>query len=139
MCRPIVAGPASGFFVIGIHIGNRHGDSVFGFYGFPNVEALVVARKGIPKMIETSSSSSISKNTKSNGKMNLLIFTNRFSQTPMRLREAAHPRHPFSASLIWTEKAGKGGSCVLIHDLVVMAKVGASGSGVSLLLIDDSI
>ncbi|GJV51080.1 hypothetical protein Tco_1446821 [Tanacetum coccineum] len=121
MCRPIVAGPASGFFVIGIHI------------------ALVVARKGIPKMIETSSSSSISKNTKSNGKMNLLIFTNRFSQTPMRLREAAHPRHPFSASLIWTEKAGKGGSCVLIHDLVVMAKVGASGSGVLLLLIVESL
>ncbi|GJW74474.1 hypothetical protein Tco_0133844 [Tanacetum coccineum] len=30
---------------------------------------------------------------------------------------------------------GKGGSCVLIPDLVVMAKVGASGSGVSLLLI----
>ncbi|GKF05219.1 hypothetical protein Tco_0035887, partial [Tanacetum coccineum] len=31
--------------------------------------------------------------------------------------------------------AGKGGSCVLIPDLVVMAKVGASGFGVSLLLI----
>ncbi|GJY72150.1 hypothetical protein Tco_0475853 [Tanacetum coccineum] len=29
--------------------------------------------------------------------------------------------------------AGKGGSCVLIPDLVVMAKVGASGLGVSLL------
>ncbi|GKE05628.1 hypothetical protein Tco_1397646 [Tanacetum coccineum] len=55
----------------------------------------------------------------------------------------------FSASLIWMEKVdwmswkavagrggvGKGGSCVLIPDLVVMAKVGASGSGVSLLLI----
>ncbi|GJU77771.1 hypothetical protein Tco_1274841 [Tanacetum coccineum] len=33
----------------------------------------------------------------------------------------------------------KGGSCVLIPDLVVMAKVGALGSGVSLLLIDDRI
>ncbi|GKD77584.1 hypothetical protein Tco_1340205, partial [Tanacetum coccineum] len=31
--------------------------------------------------------------------------------------------------------AGKGGSCVLFPNLVVMAKVGASGSGVSLLLI----
>ncbi|GJU91148.1 hypothetical protein Tco_1303571 [Tanacetum coccineum] len=31
--------------------------------------------------------------------------------------------------------AGKGGSCVLIPDLVVMAKVGASGSGVLLLLL----
>ncbi|GKD86499.1 hypothetical protein Tco_1357653, partial [Tanacetum coccineum] len=31
--------------------------------------------------------------------------------------------------------AGKGGSCVLIPDLVVMSKVGASGLGVSLLLI----
>ncbi|GKD90823.1 hypothetical protein Tco_1366330, partial [Tanacetum coccineum] len=30
---------------------------------------------------------------------------------------------------------GKGESCVLIPDLVVMAKVGASGFGVSLLLI----
>ncbi|GJY08753.1 hypothetical protein Tco_0375807 [Tanacetum coccineum] len=35
--------------------------------------------------------------------------------------------------------AGKGGSCVLIPDLVVMAKVGASGFGVSLLLIVQSI
>ncbi|GJW76455.1 hypothetical protein Tco_0138137 [Tanacetum coccineum] len=34
--------------------------------------------------------------------------------------------------------AGKGGSCVLIPDLVVMAKVGASGSGVLLLLIVES-
>ncbi|GJR02484.1 hypothetical protein Tco_0525468 [Tanacetum coccineum] len=33
----------------------------------------------------------------------------------------------------------KGGSCVLIPDLVVMAKVGASGFGVSLLLIVKSI
>ncbi|GJV84026.1 hypothetical protein Tco_1523924 [Tanacetum coccineum] len=32
-------------------------------------------------------------------------------------------------------KDGKGGSCVLVPDLVVMAKVGASGLGVSLLLI----
>ncbi|GKB66864.1 hypothetical protein Tco_0928276 [Tanacetum coccineum] len=36
-------------------------------------------------------------------------------------------------------RAGKGGSCVLIHDLVVMAKVGASGLGVSLLLIVERI
>ncbi|GJU14926.1 hypothetical protein Tco_1142892 [Tanacetum coccineum] len=39
--------------------------------------------------------------------------------------------------------AGRGGarsgSCVLIHDLVVMAKVGASGSGVLLLLIVENI
>ncbi|GKF86520.1 hypothetical protein Tco_0254347 [Tanacetum coccineum] len=35
--------------------------------------------------------------------------------------------------------ARKGGSCVLIPDLVVMAKVGASGFGVSLLLIAESI
>ncbi|GKD11071.1 hypothetical protein Tco_1190756 [Tanacetum coccineum] len=35
--------------------------------------------------------------------------------------------------------AGKGGSCVLIPDLVVMAKVGASSLGVSLLLIVESI
>nr|GEU68402.1 integrase, catalytic region, zinc finger, CCHC-type, peptidase aspartic, catalytic [Tanacetum cinerariifolium] len=69
-----------------------------------------------------------------------------------RLREAAHPHHPFSASLIWMEKVdwmswkvellvagrgkdGKGGSYVLIPDLLVMTKVGASGSGVLLLLI----
>ncbi|GKD84880.1 hypothetical protein Tco_1356034 [Tanacetum coccineum] len=83
-----------------------------------------------------------------------------------KLKEAAHPHHPFYASLIWMEKvdwmswkaghsfsvspsvklsvagrggAGKGGSCVLILDLVVMAKVGASGFGVSLLLIVESI
>nr|GEY22142.1 hypothetical protein [Tanacetum cinerariifolium] len=68
---------------------------------------LAMARKGIPKMIGTSSSSSISRTTKSTGKMNLLIFTNRFSQTSMR--------------------AGKGRSCMLIPDLVVMEKVGASG------------
>ncbi|GJT54345.1 hypothetical protein Tco_0989399 [Tanacetum coccineum] len=69
-----------------------------------------------------------------------------FSLCESRLKESAHPRHPFSASLIWMEKidwmfwkavagrggAGKGGSCVLIPDLVVMAKVGASGFGVSL-------
>ncbi|GJS30379.1 hypothetical protein Tco_0490999 [Tanacetum coccineum] len=35
--------------------------------------------------------------------------------------------------------ARKGGSCVLIPDLVVMAKVGASGSGVLLLLIAERI
>ncbi|GKB37093.1 hypothetical protein Tco_0882035, partial [Tanacetum coccineum] len=35
--------------------------------------------------------------------------------------------------------AGKGGSCMLIHDLLVMAKVGALGSGVSLLLIAERI
>ncbi|GJW54423.1 hypothetical protein Tco_0098508 [Tanacetum coccineum] len=35
--------------------------------------------------------------------------------------------------------AGKGGSRVLILDLVVMAKVGASGLGVSLLLIVERI
>ncbi|GJY89111.1 hypothetical protein Tco_0503739 [Tanacetum coccineum] len=36
-------------------------------------------------------------------------------------------------------EAGKGGSYVLIPDLVVMTKVGASGLGVSLLLIVESI
>ncbi|GJX29956.1 hypothetical protein Tco_0238035 [Tanacetum coccineum] len=36
-------------------------------------------------------------------------------------------------------EAGKGGSCMLIPDLVVMAKVGASGSGVLLLLIAERI
>ncbi|GJY73042.1 hypothetical protein Tco_0477473 [Tanacetum coccineum] len=57
--------------------------------------------------------------------------------------EAAHPRIPFLASINLDVKdlvspsmklsvagrggAGKGGSCVLIPDLVVMAKVGASG------------
>nr|GEY27065.1 Gag-Pol polyprotein [Tanacetum cinerariifolium] len=35
--------------------------------------------------------------------------------------------------------AGKGGSCMLIPDLVVMANVGASGSGVLLLLIAERI
>ncbi|GJX31417.1 hypothetical protein Tco_0241272 [Tanacetum coccineum] len=35
--------------------------------------------------------------------------------------------------------AGRGGSCVLIPDLVVMTKVGASGSGVLLLLIAERI
>ncbi|GJY61499.1 hypothetical protein Tco_0462156 [Tanacetum coccineum] len=36
-------------------------------------------------------------------------------------------------------RAGKGRSYVLIPNLVVMAKVGASGFGVSLLLIAESI
>nr|GEV89184.1 zinc finger protein GIS2-like [Tanacetum cinerariifolium] len=36
-------------------------------------------------------------------------------------------------------EAGKGGSCVLIPNLAVMAKVGASGSGVLLLLIAERI
>ncbi|GJW74739.1 hypothetical protein Tco_0134109 [Tanacetum coccineum] len=84
-------------------------------------DALAVARKGRHKMIGTSSSSSISKTTKSTGKMNLLIFTNRFSQIPMgkdglddlevRLSDVGHG------------EAGKGGSWVLTPDLVVTAKV----------------
>nr|GEV41550.1 reverse transcriptase domain-containing protein [Tanacetum cinerariifolium] len=114
-----------------------------------STHSLAVVRKGLLKMIRTSSSSSISKTMKSIGKINLLIFTNRFLQTPMGLREATHPLHPFSASLIWTKRAywmtwkigkrwmakglsdvdrggaGKGGSWVLTPDLVVMVKVGA--------------
>ncbi|GKD41963.1 hypothetical protein Tco_1266608 [Tanacetum coccineum] len=204
--------------------------------------ALAVARKGRPRMIGTNSSSSISKTTKSTGKMNLPTFTNRFSQTPMRylidrsaswililvglsleipnrwkrecgmrlilapksarvlyclesdetwqyeatwvsfflgkillnnsitlliefnrgghflkfllmrkLRGDLHPRRPSSASFIWTGKVdwmssrvghggvGKGGSRVLIPDMVVMARVGASGSGVLLLSISERI
>ncbi|GKD01931.1 hypothetical protein Tco_1172205 [Tanacetum coccineum] len=76
-----------------------------------------------------------------------------FSLCESRLKEAAHPRHPFSTSLIWMEKldwmfwkavasrgrAGKGGSRVLIPDLVVMAKVGASGFRVLLLLIVERV
>ncbi|GKD94917.1 hypothetical protein Tco_1374754 [Tanacetum coccineum] len=76
-----------------------------------------------------------------------------FSLCESRLKEAAHPRQPFSASLIWIEKvdwmfwkavagrggAGKGGSRVLIPDLAVMAKVGALGFGVSLLLIIERV
>ncbi|GJS23568.1 hypothetical protein Tco_0452200 [Tanacetum coccineum] len=112
-------------------------------------------------------------------KLAKVFFTARVSMTHRSvklpgLKEAAHPRHPFSASLFWMEKvdwmfwkaskgwmaegagscvmfglapsglsfsvsfsvklsvagrggAGKGGSCVLIPDLVVMAKVGALG------------
>ncbi|GKD66713.1 hypothetical protein Tco_1308821 [Tanacetum coccineum] len=40
---------------------------------------------------------------------------------------------------VGSEGVGKGGSRVLTPDLVVMAKVGASGLGVSLLLIVESI
>ncbi|GJV57782.1 hypothetical protein Tco_1458787 [Tanacetum coccineum] len=47
------------------------------------ISALVVARKGRPKMNGTSSSLSISKTMKSTGKMNLLTFTSRFFQTPI--------------------------------------------------------
>ncbi|GJR08203.1 hypothetical protein Tco_0790855 [Tanacetum coccineum] len=157
-----------------------------------SITALAVARKSLAKMIETSSSSSISKTTKSTGKMNLLIFTNRFSQTPMGFMLAPKsarafltakvpirhgsvklPRSPsFWGRLLWiTAKhslliltkeaaflsfslceissvklstagrggAGKGGSCMLIPDLVVMEKVGASGSRALLLLIVESI
>ncbi|GKE54428.1 hypothetical protein Tco_1489584 [Tanacetum coccineum] len=51
---------------------------------------------------------------------------------------------PFSVSLVKLStvgrgEAGKGGSCMLIPDLVVMAKVGALGSGALLLLIVESI
>nr|GEU98569.1 hypothetical protein [Tanacetum cinerariifolium] len=42
-------------------------------------------------------------------------------------------------SVAGRDGAGKGESCVLIPDLVVMAKVGASGSGVLLLLIAERI
>ncbi|GJU41071.1 hypothetical protein Tco_1194028 [Tanacetum coccineum] len=42
-------------------------------------------------------------------------------------------------SVVGCVRAGKGGSCVLIHDRVVVAKVGALGSGVSLLLIVERI
>ncbi|GKA61539.1 retrovirus-related pol polyprotein from transposon TNT 1-94, partial [Tanacetum coccineum] len=70
-----------------------------------------------------------------------------------KLKEVVHPRHPFFASLIWMEKVdwmfwkavasrggvGKGGSYVLIPDMVVMVKVGALDFGVSLLLIVESI
>nr|GFD39870.1 hypothetical protein [Tanacetum cinerariifolium] len=49
------------------------------------------------------------------------------------------PSFSFSSS-VWSSKvdrggAGKGGSWVLTPDLVVMAKVGASGSGFLLFLI----
>ncbi|GKF87559.1 hypothetical protein Tco_0258436, partial [Tanacetum coccineum] len=47
------------------------------------IAALAVVRKGRPRMIGTNSSLSISKTTKSTGKMNLPTFTNRFLQTPM--------------------------------------------------------
>ncbi|GJR99220.1 hypothetical protein Tco_0315729 [Tanacetum coccineum] len=42
-------------------------------------------------------------------------------------------------SVVGRGGAGNGGSCVMIPDLVVMAKAGASGLGVSLLLIVESI
>ncbi|GJV79946.1 hypothetical protein Tco_1515816 [Tanacetum coccineum] len=41
-------------------------------------------------------------------------------------------------SVVGRGGAGNGGSCVMIPDLVVMAKAGASGLGVSLLLIVES-
>ncbi|GJU82316.1 hypothetical protein Tco_1284681 [Tanacetum coccineum] len=74
-----------------------------------------------------------------------------FSLWDSRLREAVHPRHPFSASLTWREKANwmtwKVGKIWMAEgqvlganpDLVVMAKVGASGLGVSLFLIMERI
>ncbi|GJS12905.1 hypothetical protein Tco_0407377 [Tanacetum coccineum] len=43
------------------------------------------------------------------------------------------------APSVWLAGVGKGGSRVLTPDLVVMAKVGASGLGVSLLLIAERI
>ncbi|GJY69153.1 hypothetical protein Tco_0472135 [Tanacetum coccineum] len=188
-----------------------------------SITALAVARKGRPKMIGTNSSLSISKTTKSTGKMNLITFTNRFSQTltgylidqsaswililvglslgipnrqkrecGMRFILAPKParafftargpmRHgsvklpgwigylgglvkdgwlrvgscvmlssaPSAPSFLVSpsvklpvasrEEAGKGWSCVLIPDLVVMAKVDASGSKVLLLLIAERI
>ncbi|GJZ93650.1 hypothetical protein Tco_0665853 [Tanacetum coccineum] len=45
---------------------------------------------------------------------------------------------PVKLSVAGRGGPGKGGSCVLIPDLVVMAKVGASGSGILLLLIVES-
>ncbi|GJZ47497.1 hypothetical protein Tco_0601329 [Tanacetum coccineum] len=78
------------------------------------ITALTVERKGRPKMIRTSSSSSISKTTKSTGKMNLLIFTNNgkggFDDLEVRL--------------LYVDRGGvgNGGSWVLTPDLVVMAK-----------------
>nr|GEU68931.1 reverse transcriptase domain-containing protein [Tanacetum cinerariifolium] len=175
--------------------------------------ALDAARKGHPKMIGTNSSSSISKTTKSTEKINLLTFTNRFSQTsmgylidrsaswililvglcleipsrqkrefgmrfilapklarafftargPMRLGGVELPgtdgqgagsyvmlgSAPLCPSFLVSPSVelsvdgcggtGKGLSLVLILDLVVMAKVGASGSEVLLLLIAERI
>nr|GEU72793.1 hypothetical protein [Tanacetum cinerariifolium] len=87
--------------------------------------ALAVARKGLLKMIGTSLFSSISKTTNSTGKIDLLIFTNRFSQTPMGPVFFSSPSMKLSAD--GRGMAGKGGACVLIPDLVVMAKVGTLG------------
>ncbi|GJX72042.1 hypothetical protein Tco_0309213 [Tanacetum coccineum] len=65
-----------------------------------------------------------------------------------RLREAAHLHHPFSASSLWMERVDlmtwrvgvkKGGSRMLTPNLVVMAKVSASGLGVSLFPIAERI
>nr|GFB61403.1 hypothetical protein [Tanacetum cinerariifolium] len=54
---------------------------------------------------------------------------------PKTLHEHSHSNSFVAAR----GEAGKGGSCMLIHDLVVMGKVGASGLGFSLLLIIESI
>nr|GEV96572.1 hypothetical protein [Tanacetum cinerariifolium] len=102
--------------------------------------SLFVVRKGCPKMIRISSSSSISKTTKLTGKMNLLISTNRFLQTPIGRRSSSSSFFCFfnldgkvrladlevRSSDVDCSRAGKGGSWVLTPDLVVMAKVGAS-------------
>ncbi|GKC45641.1 hypothetical protein Tco_1063363 [Tanacetum coccineum] len=155
---------------------------------YSRCSALAVARKGRPKMIGTSSSSSISKTMKSTGKMNLLIFTNRFSQAPMGFMLAPKSSRAFLTvrgpirqgrvklpgspslwgRLLWIMAehsslngkgrlddlevsppvrlsdvdrggAGKCGSWVLTPNLVVMAKVDASGSAASFFLIGERI
>ncbi|GJZ23766.1 hypothetical protein Tco_0561225 [Tanacetum coccineum] len=149
--------------------------------------ALAVVRKGLPKMIRTGSSSSISKTTKSTGKMNLVFFHQldflhrplwgimsrsirlveytflvglsleipnrrkreygmRFMLAPKSARAFLTAKGRFFSvspsvelSVAGRGEAGKGESCVLIPNLVVMAKVGDSGLGVSLLLIVERI
>ncbi|GJU20066.1 hypothetical protein Tco_1153408 [Tanacetum coccineum] len=121
-----------------------------------SITTLAVERKGSPKMIRTSSSSSISKIKKSIGKMNLPTVTNRFSKTPMgafftargpmRHGSVKLPGSPsfwgssflvsplVKLSVAGRGEAGKGGSRVLIPDLVVMTKFDASDLRVHCLL-----
>ncbi|GJS19463.1 hypothetical protein Tco_0448095 [Tanacetum coccineum] len=113
---------------------------------FPEGKPLVVARKGRPKMIGTSSSSSISKTTKSTRKMNLLTFTNRFSQTPIGFMLAPRTARAFLTARgldkIWQCEAswipfclGKGrlddleGPSFLISPSKRLSDIGRGGAG----------